>query len=493
MNNELPYSFLRDKLRQLKASEVVINPCLAALYTFDRFDTNVPGMFTAEARNFSNNCLTESDIIQHFNILLNPRNFPISALCEIFASTALFIAHEQAGNLFVDEKIAQEAMSRVKYFCKTSSISNLLHLYQIISTHTNLNALSHYDGIPEQEFLLGSWHRPWVKHFLSDDLRLGALSGIMEVKECKGERYVQITSKGVETLQNITLMLEGAGYFAQSISLLHISQFNTYDEYEKLAEGILPEFMQIRKQLIDFAAIQPGMRVLELGCGSGLLTFEAGLADQIGPKGELISIDPSSKMINRAKAKPQAKEKNWVKFRIGIAEDLPFENDNFDAVIGSAFLHFTDPKLALKEMRRVTRSAGIIASFHPLSYDFSNVPFFNEWFSPIFQLAAKRKEQPKNFLFSAEKGLEAFEEAGLTKIESRQFSSPNLFHDPNKVIKHYIHGLGFYQEELADLPWKKRQDIMESLLEKGRYICLKYTIEDRSPCFPVQMIKGSVS
>ena len=225
--------------------------------------------------------------------------------------------------------------------------------------------------------------------------------------------------------------------------------------------------MPLRKRLIDFAGIKPGMKVLELGCGSGLLTFEAGLADRVGPKGQLISIDLSAGMINRAKAKSQAQEKNWVEFRIGQAEDLPFMMEVFDAVIGTAFLHFTDRHVALKEMRRVTRSGGVIASIHPLAYDFKNVPFFLEWFSPIFQLAYKRKEQPKSYFFTSEEGLEAFSRAELTQIENLLPPFPMLFNDPDKVIKHFIHGVGLFQEELADLPWKARQEIMESLQERG--------------------------
>jgi ubiquinone/menaquinone biosynthesis C-methylase UbiE len=95
-----------------------------------------------------------------------------------------------------------------------------------------------------------------------------------------------------------------------------------------------------RKQLIDFANIKPGMNVLELGCGSGLLTFEAGLADRIGSEGKLVCIDPSANMIHRAKTKLQAKEKKWVEFNISIAEEIPFEDGRFDAVIWLRFYAF---------------------------------------------------------------------------------------------------------------------------------------------------------
>lgn len=161
-------------------------------------------------------------------------------------------------------------------------------------------------------------------------------------------------------------------------------------------------------------------------------------------------------------------------------------------MIGSAFLIFTDRKAALKEMRRVTRSGGVVASLHPLLYDFNNISFFYEWFAPIFQLASKRKEQPKTFLFTPGEGIKSFSNAELTLIDSQQPPFPMLFHDPEKVIKHFIYGVGLFQEELAVLPWKAREEIMDSLRKRGEQVCLKYSQEERIFHLPAQLIKGIV-
>lgn len=487
-----PIPTFTKKLQQLYESGVVINPWLAGIDSAGRFDPGVFERLDIEAREYSVIKWTESEKNYYFDTMPVPQAFPHIALYETLASTAVFIAHEQTGNLLVDEKIALEAIDKVKHFCNTQGLGSLVYTYRLLTDYENLSAVNYFSSIPEREFLLGSWHRPWVDYSLSDDLMMGVLFNVLQIVIRNDRRYVELTSKGVDYLLDLRRALEESGYFSQRIRFFHMSQFNLFNDYEKLAEEICPQAMPLRKELIDFACIKSGIKVLELGCGSGLLTFEAGLADRIGPEGNLICLDISSGMLNRAKAKPQASEKNWVEFRLGQAEFLPFEDNSFDVVIGCAYLHFTDRDVALKEMRRVTRPGGIVASGHPLSYNFNKVPFFAEWFAPIFQLSAKRNVQPKNYLFSSEEGLKAFANAGLTQIESRHPPFPMLFHDQDKVIKQFIHGVGLFQEELADLPWKARQEIMEILQEKGKHVCSNYSLEERIISLPAQLIRGIV-
>jgi hypothetical protein len=49
-------------------------------------------------------------------------------------------------------------------------------------------------------------------------------------------------------------------------------------------------------------------------------------------------------------------------------------------------------------------------------------------------------------------------------------------------------GVGLYQEELADLPWKARQEIMETLQERGEHVCSNYSLEERIISLPAQLI-----
>jgi len=482
-----------EAFRDLLTSGVIINPSLAGIDAGDRFDPGVFDLLDVEVGEIAASRWTEEEIISHFGALPVPDSFPRKALYETAAATAVFIAHEQTGYLEVDEKLALSAIERVKSFIEKHGLGILLLLFGTITNYENMNALAYYGKIPERTFLLGSWHRPWIDYTLSDELLMGVLVGNYQVVIEDGRRFVTLTEQGHSSFKDINQILNESGYFRDQLSLLHISQFNLFDEYEKLAEEIWPEAMPLRKYLLDWAGIKPGMKVLELGCGSGIFTFEGGLADRVGPEGRVIALDPSPGMLARARRKPQAGEYNWVEFIQGRAEDLPFADATFDAVIGSAFLHFTEHDMALREMRRVTRPGGIVASGHPLKYNFVAVPFFGEWFAPIFRLAAQRRsEPPRDFLLLPEDAPRAFEAAGLIEIEREEHDFPMLFHDPDKVVRHFIEGVGLFQEELASLPWKARRELIASLIENGVQVCKKYSVAERVVILSGQVVKGVV-
>jgi ubiquinone/menaquinone biosynthesis C-methylase UbiE len=468
---------------------VVISPLLAGLDASDRFDPVVFEDLDQEAEDFAVLNWPEKEVAATFGTLPVPDKFPKKALYETAAATAVLVAHERTGDTLIDEKIALDAFTRVKGFAEKHGLGVLLLLYRAVTAYDNMNALAYYGKIPERKFLLGKWHRPWIDYGITDELLIGILQGYYQILLEDGKRLVSLTEQGHQAYQEIGQALEDAGYFQQRASLLHISQFSFFNDYEQLAAEIWPESGSVRRRFLDWAGIKPGMRVLELGCGSGPFTFEGGLADRVGPEGRVIAVDPSAGMLARARSKQQGGAYPWVEFRQARAEQLPFEEKSFDAVIGVGFLQFTDYRAALREMSRVTRPGGIVASFHPLQYDY-DVPFFREWFRPVFQLAGKRGDAPKNFIMITDDASEAFEAAGLVQIEIENYGFPMVFHDPEKIVNLFICGVGLFQEELANLPWKAREELLDELKENGDQVCWKYPPEDRIVYVPSQYVKG---
>ncbi len=114
-------------------------------------------------------------------------------------------------------------------------------------------------------------------------------------------------------------------------------------------------FRQWGPVLCRAAAVQPGMRVLDVGCGTGALTLAA--SEAVGPDGSVVGLDANPEMLAVARAKPTA-----IDWRDGVAEALPFEEGSFDAVVSQfAFMFFEGRVRALQEMRRVARSGAAIA------------------------------------------------------------------------------------------------------------------------------------
>jgi ubiquinone/menaquinone biosynthesis C-methylase UbiE len=117
--------------------------------------------------------------------------------------------------------------------------------------------------------------------------------------------------------------------------------------------------------LMRAAAVAPGQRVLDVGCGSGY--FARLLAERVGHAGLVVGIDASREMITYASRKA-AGVRN-CQFEVGTAESLSLPSDRFDVVVSSLFMHHLPRDLqpvALAEMWRVVRPGGtlLIAEAH---------------------------------------------------------------------------------------------------------------------------------
>lgn len=110
-------------------------------------------------------------------------------------------------------------------------------------------------------------------------------------------------------------------------------------------------------KLIDFAGLADGERVLDVGCGTGSLTFALPKAANVR---EIAAIDYAPVFVEAAKARNSDPR---ISFRQADACALPFENGRFDRAFSLLVLHFVPeaPK-AIAEMKRVVRPSGVIAA-----------------------------------------------------------------------------------------------------------------------------------
>jgi ubiquinone/menaquinone biosynthesis C-methylase UbiE len=124
-------------------------------------------------------------------------------------------------------------------------------------------------------------------------------------------------------------------------------------DYAVLSERIA----EVGELVAQRAAIEPGMRVLDVACGAGNAALPAARAG-----GQVTGLDltPSLLEAGRAKAASEGLELEWVE---GDAEELPFEDGSFDRVL-STFGHMFAPRheRAADEMIRVCRPGGTIVT-----------------------------------------------------------------------------------------------------------------------------------
>jgi ubiquinone/menaquinone biosynthesis C-methylase UbiE len=147
-----------------------------------------------------------------------------------------------------------------------------------------------------------------------------------------------------------------------SASWTRVDQTSDPSFYARLLE-------ETRAQLLDRARrepgvvfgpleLGPGLRVLDVGCGTG--DYLRMMAPFVDP-GPAVGIDLSATLIARAQQRSAGDGTN-LSFRVGDAYDLPFPDASFDRVVASqVLLHLADPWRAVAEMRRVLARAGLLS------------------------------------------------------------------------------------------------------------------------------------
>jgi len=112
--------------------------------------------------------------------------------------------------------------------------------------------------------------------------------------------------------------------------------------------------------LMDGAALRYGERVLDVACGTGLVTFAAARA--VGAAGEVVGVDISGQMVEAARRAREGLDLPNVEFARMDAESLRFDDASFDVVLCSlGLMYLPDPEQAIREMHRVLRPGGRIA------------------------------------------------------------------------------------------------------------------------------------
>ena len=113
-------------------------------------------------------------------------------------------------------------------------------------------------------------------------------------------------------------------------------------------------FGQFAERVLDHAGVSADDRVLDVGCGTGVVARAA--RDRVGKRGSVVAIDPNRAMLEVARrAEPR------VDWREATAESIPADDEAFDHTVSQfAAMFFTDRLQAIEEMARVTAVGGSV-------------------------------------------------------------------------------------------------------------------------------------
>ena len=126
---------------------------------------------------------------------------------------------------------------------------------------------------------------------------------------------------------------------------------------EAYEEHLVPKFFgPWARELVNLVAPAAGERVLDVGCGTGVVARTA--AEAVGPGGSVTGVDVNEGMLATARARaPQGGAS--LEWRQEDASALPFSDGAFDVVLSQQALQFVpDPGAVLSEIRRVLRPGG---------------------------------------------------------------------------------------------------------------------------------------
>ncbi|NEV63732.1 methyltransferase domain-containing protein [Thiorhodococcus minor] len=181
------------------------------------------------------------------------------------------------------------------------------------------------------------------------------------------------------------------------------------------------DYLQAAAQLLapvklrsyELMRAQPGQSILDVGCGPGLDTLA--LAQTLGPEGRAVGVDGDEAMVALANRRAaQAGLAGSTHHECGSAEALPFAPLTFDACRSERLLiHLRDPRKALREMIRVTKTDGRVVV---VDSDWGTLSIDTEQTNTERQLARFRAETLLSNGYSGRQLFRLFKECGLAEV-----------------------------------------------------------------------------
>lgn len=226
-----------------------------------------------------------------------------------------------------------------------------------------------------------------------------------------------------------------------------------YDEY--YISGL---FAQWAPHLINAATVKSGDRVLDVACGTGVLT--GAVAEAVGEGGSAIGVDINANMLTVAREKYPSIE--WLE---APAESLPFDDATFDAVVSQfGLMYFADQQAALGEMLRVLRPGGKLAV--AVWDKMENLPAYAlEEKLIVRELGEKFSDQSMFGLGNKEKLRELFSTAGMPVCDIRTIEGAARFASINDWI--YADFNGWTEDgEIDDAQFERLLGVARNELSK---------------------------
>jgi ubiquinone/menaquinone biosynthesis C-methylase UbiE len=225
--------------------------------------------------------------------------------------------------------------------------------------------------------------------------------------------------------------------------------------------------------LLAFAAVERGERVIEVACGSGLVT--RALATATGPSGRVLATDLSQKMVDLTLRTCADSNLAWVDAARMGGDELDVAEGSFDVAVSAlGLMYVPDPRLALASMRRAVRRGGrVVATVWGERRHCGWAEIF-----PIVDARVASEVCPLFFACGAPDALRRdFEAAGLVELRQQRQQEHLAFADERALLAAMLFGgpvalavKRFTPEVLADVEAEFLASVRACRTTDGRYL-----------------------
>ena len=216
--------------------------------------------------------------------------------------------------------------------------------------------------------------------------------------------------------------------------------------------------------LLQHVPLGRGIRVLDVGCGTGFPAIE--LAERLGPAGTVCGIDTWGEALERARFKARVRGVSNLELTTGDAASLPYPDAHFDRIVSNVGINnFERPEAVLRECRRAARPAARLCLA-------TNLQGHMKEFYEIFAATLRETGDARALESLGEHirhratvdGLAAlFDRAGWRLARVREGSASMRFASGGALLSHYFIKLGFLDGWKGVVPEDRREEVFARL------------------------------
>lgn len=175
------------------------------------------------------------------------------------------------------------------------------------------------------------------------------VAGLVDAEELRG----QVRDK----YRDVALHPDAAHHFHTGRRLAALLDY-PQDLVDSLPDRAVESFAGVGNPF-SLRSLEVGERVVDVGSGAGFDSFIA--AHHVGPAGQVVGVDMTEEMLEKAKATAHQLSMDHVEFREGLAESLPVEDGWADVVISNGVINLcSDKRRVFRELYRVLRPGGTL-------------------------------------------------------------------------------------------------------------------------------------